>query len=82
MAAFLALGKTLDQNIIGTIFSFLDESSLVISGTIDASDIGNMDDVVFFDHWHASHPRINRYTSVRLIIDSMEQAAFQHQLVC
>ena len=81
MAAFLALGKTLEENVIGTIFSFLDDSSLVINGSRDANDIGNLDDLMGFDYWPELQRANNRYMSIRMILDSMEQAAFRHQLV-
>ena len=77
MAAFLAFGKTLDENIIGNIFSLLDDSSLVINGSRDANDIGNLDDLAGV-HWLEFDPTINRYASIEVMIYSMEQAALQH----
>ena len=52
MAAFLALGTTLEEDAVGTIFSFLEDSSVVTYCGTDASDIANLDDLETFGAVH------------------------------
>ena len=72
MAAFVAFGETLEENIIGTIFSFLDDSSLVINCSTAASDIGKLEDLEGFDHPRDLLPSLNRYRSRWVMRDSLE----------
>ena len=71
MAAFLALGKTLEDNAVGIIFSYLEDCSFVTICNTDASDIANLDDLNEFDVLAMSES-YNNAMSQWLLFGSME----------
>ena len=50
MAVFAALGKALGDHVVETIFSFVEDSSVVANLGSDATDIANLTDLTNFDN--------------------------------
>lgn len=61
MAVFAALGKTLQNNVVSTIYSFLDESSMATCGS-GARDLADLNDAEL-----SGVPEINHYWSTQLL---------------
>lgn len=75
MAVFIALGRILEDSVIGNIFSFIEDSSVVVNCGTNFTDIAHLDDVEYLTGMHPGHLRRYNVGLTRWLYDgSIEYA--------